>query len=75
MANQKSNPIDLNAHERLAVYGVTNFEHKGENKSRWTLIGTAFRNKDGSLSIKADFWPTNGASIQIRPFMPREDIE
>lgn len=73
MARTQNPEIDLNGHERLAVYGVQNFEHKGEDKSRWTLIGTAFQNKDGSLNVKLDYAPTNGATVQIRPFKPREE--
>ena len=75
MAKQKTSKIDVNAHDRLAVYGVEDFEHNGDEKSRWTLIGTAFQNKDGSFNIKANYWPTNGANVQIRPFQPKEEQE
>lgn len=53
-----------------AVYTVVD---RGEGKKPWWCrIGTAFINKDGSLSVLLDALPTNG-KMQIRDEEPRED--
>ncbi len=40
------------------VFAVT--EKEGWEKSVWRKIGTAFENKDGSLTIFLDAFPVNG---------------
>ena len=70
MTNQQQ-AIALNEHDRLAIVGVVNFEHDGEAKSRWTTIGTAFQNKDGSFNLRFEYMPVTGATVQIRPFGQR----
>ena len=70
--NQSTETIALNEHERLAIVGVVNFEHEGEAKSRWTTIGTAFQNKDGSFNLRFEYMPVTGATVQIRPFQKRD---
>ena len=67
--------IALNDHDRLAIVGVVNFEHEGEAKSRWTTIGTAFQNKDGSFNLRFEYMPVTGATVQIRPFQNRTKSE
>ena len=69
--SESNNPIVLNDHERLEICGIVDFEHKGEKKSRWTKIGTAFRNKDGSFNLLFDYMPVTDATVQIRPFKDR----
>ena len=69
--NQNAETIALNDHDRLAIVGVVNFEHEGEAKSRWTNIGTAFQNKDGSFNLRFEYMPVTGAVVQIRPFRER----
>jgi len=69
--NQSTETIALNEHDRLAIVGVVNFEHEGEAKSRWTTIGTAFQNKDGSFNLRFEYMPITGATVQIRPFAQR----
>lgn len=64
--------VNLNDHNRLAIVGVVNFEHEGEAKSRWTTIGTAFQNKDGSFNLRFEYMPVTGATVQIRPFKKRD---
>ena len=66
--------LALNDHDRLAIVGVVNFEHEGEAKSRWTTIGTAFQNKDGSFNLRFEYMPVTGATVQIRPFAKRDSI-
>ena len=51
--------VTLNDHDRLAIVGVVNFEHEGEAKSRWTTIGTAFKNKDGSFNLRFEYMRLN----------------
>ncbi|NNL66581.1 MAG: hypothetical protein HKP30_10085 [Myxococcales bacterium] len=72
----KKNTVDLGAHERLGVYSVRNFNTKeGEEKSKWTQIGTAFGCKDGSLNVVLDHLPVGEGTINIRPFRERAAAE
>ena len=73
--NTNAETIALNDHERLAIVGVVNFEHEGEAKSRWTTIGTAFQNKDGSFNLRFEYMPVTGATVQFRPFQKRDKSE
>jgi hypothetical protein len=52
----------------LAVYTVV---QKGDGKEIWLRVGSAFTNRDGSLSVLLDAVPTNG-KLQVREYMPRE---
>jgi len=70
--NNNTENLNLNDHDRLAIVGVVNFEHEGESKSRWTTIGTAFQNKDGSFSLRFEYMPVTAATVQIRPFAKRD---
>jgi hypothetical protein len=47
----------------------------GEKKSRWTNIGVAFENRDGSFNLRFDFLPTRMAdtTIQLRDFDPQDE--
>ena len=73
--NAKTDTFALNDHDRLAIVGVVNFEHEGEAKSRWTTIGAAFQNKDGSFNLRFEYMPVTGAVVQIRPFRNRSASE
>lgn len=70
--NNNAENLNLNDHDRLAIVGVVNFEHEGESKSRWTTIGTAFQNKDGSFNLRFEYMPVTAATVQIRPFTKRD---
>ena len=50
------------------VYAIT---ERGE-KSYWTRIGIATVNRDGSLNVRLDAVPVNGA-MQVRDYNPREE--
>jgi hypothetical protein len=65
------NTVDLSSHERLGVYSVRNYEKDGEEKAKWTQIGTAFACKDGSLNVVLDHVPLGSGTINIRPFRER----
>jgi hypothetical protein len=54
-----------------AVQYTTN----GETKSRWTTIGVAFENRDGSWNLRFDFLPAHMAdtTIQLRDFDKEEE--
>lgn len=54
----------------LVVYTIVKRERDGRNF--WVRIGTAFRNRDGSLSALLDAVPTNG-TLHIREQRPLED--
>ena len=57
----------------MKLVAVVKYVRNGETKSRWTNIGVAFPNKDGSYNLKFDYLPTSMAdtTIQMRPFDPR----
>ena len=52
----------------LDVFGIQN---TGE-KSYWTKIGVAFRNKDESINVQLTYFPING-QLNIREPKERED--
>ncbi|MBL8635257.1 MAG: hypothetical protein JNM40_18675 [Myxococcales bacterium] len=50
-----------------AVYSVA---ERGKGRRSWIRIGTAFPNRDGSLTIRLDAVPLSG-QLQVRdPFVP-----
>lgn len=53
----------------LVVYTIVRRERDG--RSFWVRIGSAFRNRDGSLSAMLDAVPTNG-TLHIREARPFE---
>ena len=52
-----------------AVYTII---PKNEGKDYWLRIGSAFANRDGSLTVLLDAMPTNG-KLQIRELQPRDE--
>ena len=54
-----------------AVYGIV--ERPGLEKAFWSRIGVAFKNRDGSINLKFDFFPRDpGTGMQIR-WVPDEE--
>jgi hypothetical protein len=51
-----------------AVYTVVS---KNDGKEVWLRLGSAFPNRDGSLTVLLDAVPTNGR-LQIREYTPRD---
>ena len=51
-----------------AVYTIV---ARPEGRDLWLRIGSAFPNRDGSLSVLLDAVPTNGR-LQIRDYQPRD---
>lgn len=51
------------------VYAITERENA---KSIWTRIGSAFTNRDGSLTVRLDALPVNGV-LQVREPDERRD--
>jgi len=45
-------------------------QEEKEGKSRWTSIGVAFVNRDGSLNILLDALPVNG-KLHVRDAKPK----
>jgi len=56
----------------LIVYGLTEYLKDGEKKTKWTPIGTAWKNKDGSLNLTVEAVPLSGR-MQIRKRDERSD--
>ena len=55
---------------RLDVWSIQESENR-EGKSWWTRVGTAFRNRDGSINVILDALPIAG-KLNIREPRPRE---
>ncbi len=53
-----------NGRKPLAVYAV--LDRKDGGKPFWMKIGAAFTNRDGSLSVLLDAFPTSTNRLQIR---------
>jgi hypothetical protein len=65
----------MNSKNKMKLVAVVQYG-EGENKrSRWTNIGVAFENRDGSWNLRLDYLPAHMAdtTIQLRPFDPRND--
>ncbi|HSM91560.1 MAG TPA: hypothetical protein VLT47_01670 [Anaeromyxobacteraceae bacterium] len=50
---------------RLVVFAITE-PKEGETKSRWTRIGRAFDNRDGSIALLLNALPLGTDRLQIR---------
>jgi hypothetical protein len=49
----------------LQVWALSEYTKNGEQRTRWTLVGAAFKNQDDSLSIVLDCVPLSG-KLQVR---------
>jgi hypothetical protein len=65
----------MNSKNVKKLVAVVQYGSEGDKKSRWTNIGVAFENRDGSWNLRFDYLPTNMAdtTIQMRPFEPRSE--
>lgn len=50
---------------RLAVFALGE-SRSGDGKTRWTRIGNAFENKDGSITLLLNAFPIGTDRIQVR---------
>jgi hypothetical protein len=64
-----SNPQPANGKTKRVAYTVVD---RGEGKSFWLRVGTAFENRDGSLNVYLDAIPVNGR-LQIREYQPDDE--
>lgn len=59
-------PLTTIPADRAPTHAVYTVVHRdGGGRSYWTRIGSAYANRDGSLSITLDALPVNG-SLQVR---------
>ena len=59
----------------LKLVGLVKYGKELEN-TKWTQIGVAFENRDGSYTLRFDYLPTNpDTGIQMRRFDTRPDDE
>lgn len=49
----------------LSVYALVSFDRCIE-AARWSRVGAAEVNPDGSIDIRLTCWPTNARKLQIR---------
>ncbi|HSN91357.1 MAG TPA: hypothetical protein VLS93_09020 [Anaeromyxobacteraceae bacterium] len=53
--------------QRLVVYAVGDFTDKsGAQRSRWTKVGVAFENRDGSITLRLHAFPIGTDKLQVR---------
>jgi hypothetical protein len=56
--------------KRLVVFAVTEYGEEdpttGRRKTKWTRIGRAFDNRDGSTTLLLDAFPIGTSKIQVR---------
>ena len=52
---------------RPVAYTVTERGDGDDKKSFWTRIGIAYENRDGSLGVLLDAYPTNGKLVLQTP--------
>ena len=60
--------MEATSRKMQAVYTVV---PKSDGKDVWLRVGSAYPNRDGSLSVLLDAVPTNGR-LQIREYAPRD---
>jgi hypothetical protein len=69
----------MSSSERWDVYSIREVQGKtaAEDKSYWTRIGAAFRNRDGSINVVLSALPVGAADgqarIQLRTPDPKEE--
>jgi len=57
----------------LGAYIIKDYTTRdGEKKSKWMLVGSAFKNNDGSLNVLLDALPLDG-KIHIRKIEPKQE--
>ncbi len=60
-----SDSNDRNGGRRLAVYAINEAKELGK-PSRWTKIGVAFTNRDGSTTLLLNALPIGTDRLQVR---------
>jgi hypothetical protein len=65
----------MNSKNRMKLVAVVQYGEGDEKRSRWTNIGVAFQNKDGSWNLRFDYLPARMAdtTIQLRAFDARTE--
>jgi hypothetical protein len=65
----------MNSKNRMKLVAVVQYGEGDEKKSRWTNIGVAFQNRDGSWNLRFDYIPARMAdtTIQLRAFDSRTE--
>lgn len=54
---------------RLVVLAITEYGEDpatGKKRTKWTRIGRAFQNRDGSTTLLLDAFPIGSSKIQVR---------
>jgi hypothetical protein len=70
-ASEKKGRFEMKTNGMMEIFGVV---RRGEGKAGrgfWTRIGTAFKNRDGSLNLRFDFLPADLASTTIQVREPK----
>jgi hypothetical protein len=67
-SSEKEAKMEASSKKMQAVYTVV---PRAEGRDLWLRIGSAFPNRDGSLTVYLDAVPINGR-LQIREYQPRD---
>ena len=63
----------MNSKNKMKLVAVVQYGEGDNKKSRWTNIGVAFENRDGSWNLRFDYFPTNAATtVQLRDMETRD---
>jgi hypothetical protein len=67
--------MNSNSKNMMKLVAVVQYGEGENRKNRWTTIGVAFENRDGSWNLRFDYLPANLATttIQMRAFDPRSE--
>jgi hypothetical protein len=65
----------MNTKNRMKLVAVVQYGEGDAKKSRWTNVGVAFQNRDGSWNLRFDYIPARMAdtTIQLRAFDSRTE--
>jgi hypothetical protein len=71
-AHTGESPMNSN---RMKLVAVVQYGEGDQKKSRWTNIGVAFQNRDGSWNLRFDYLPARMAdtTIQLRALDARTE--
>jgi hypothetical protein len=63
--SEESMPDSESTDKKLVVWAINEKETPEGRRSIWLKVGKAFKNRDGSITLKLDALPTSGV-LQIR---------
>ena len=66
--------VDVYAKDaRLGVFALTEWKSRDSSGTRFTQVGGASINRDGSVNMYLDLLPAKGQTLQLRTVIPKDD--